>query len=304
MTHLPVIITLFALLIGTVAIVISVQYACRENRRHYLKYLSRYLLLFNLMLLMSWLAQYSCVNILGSCPALSSTQASKWLHLLGTLLSVFMQQAIFILTASVFCFRFTAKLDRWSLIFALIIYIIAILPAFFGREFSVLSAFTMSAYFWLVHVGVFGFLIISLLRKTVVNRIKPLILIGGYLLIICSIVWGHSLTQVFRDMVMALTGVLINALILFWILKIDSSVTAIQETESSGDLSGLSSYGLSPREIDIALLVLAGRSNKEIEFELHISHHTVKNHLYRMYKKVGVNSRAQFMHLTHAGIEN
>jgi len=54
-------------------------------------------------------------------------------------------------------------------------------------------------------------------------------------------------------------------------------------------------YELSRREREIAELIVKGRSNKEIEDELFISIHTVKNHIYRLYRKIGVNSRGQLM---------
>ena len=56
-------------------------------------------------------------------------------------------------------------------------------------------------------------------------------------------------------------------------------------------------YGISRREREIAELVLQGLRNREIERKLIISPHTVKNHIYRLYKKVGVTNRAQFVRL-------
>ena len=56
-------------------------------------------------------------------------------------------------------------------------------------------------------------------------------------------------------------------------------------------------YGISRRERDIAELVLRGMKNREIERKLIISPHTVKNHIYHIYKKAGVTSRAQFVRL-------
>ena len=55
------------------------------------------------------------------------------------------------------------------------------------------------------------------------------------------------------------------------------------------------SFGLSAREIEILELILMGKSNRGIESELCISIHTVKNHLYNIYKKLGVSSRFQVM---------
>ena len=54
---------------------------------------------------------------------------------------------------------------------------------------------------------------------------------------------------------------------------------------------------ISKREVEIIELILEGKSNREIEEKLFISVNTVKNHLYRIYKKLGVGSRGQLMNL-------
>jgi DNA-binding CsgD family transcriptional regulator len=52
-------------------------------------------------------------------------------------------------------------------------------------------------------------------------------------------------------------------------------------------------YQLTAQETQIAHLVAEGLSNKEIGRRLYLSHRTVASHLYRMFPKLGVTSRAQ-----------
>ena len=56
-------------------------------------------------------------------------------------------------------------------------------------------------------------------------------------------------------------------------------------------------FGISPREMDIIGLIVAGRSNHEIGAGLFISFSTVKNHVYSIFQKTGVKSRTQLVRL-------
>ncbi|MGW4797323.1 helix-turn-helix transcriptional regulator, partial [Nonomuraea sp. NPDC004297] len=50
---------------------------------------------------------------------------------------------------------------------------------------------------------------------------------------------------------------------------------------------------LSPQELEIARLVADGLSNKEIGERLHLSPRTIGSHLYRIFPKLGITTRAQ-----------
>jgi DNA-binding NarL/FixJ family response regulator len=50
---------------------------------------------------------------------------------------------------------------------------------------------------------------------------------------------------------------------------------------------------LSPQELQIAQLAAEGLSNRKIGEQLYLSHRTVESHLYRLFPKLGVTSRAQ-----------
>ena len=57
---------------------------------------------------------------------------------------------------------------------------------------------------------------------------------------------------------------------------------------------------LSPQESQIANLAAQGLSNKEISERLFLSHRTVGSHLYRIFPKLGISSRAQLASALHA----
>lgn len=50
------------------------------------------------------------------------------------------------------------------------------------------------------------------------------------------------------------------------------------------------------REREIAMLVSAGMSNREIADRMFVSVRTVEGHLYRIFAKLGINSRDQLIH--------
>jgi len=56
-----------------------------------------------------------------------------------------------------------------------------------------------------------------------------------------------------------------------------------------------SEHKISEREKEIIHLLLKGKSNKEIEDELFISIHTVRNHIYNIYKKLGIKNRVELV---------
>ena len=66
---------------------------------------------------------------------------------------------------------------------------------------------------------------------------------------------------------------------------------ALERGVTDTELQGIS--GLSPREREVAALVAAGHTNREIAAALELSTKTVDNTLSRTFKKVGVRSRAQ-----------
>ncbi|HOI29523.1 MAG TPA: helix-turn-helix transcriptional regulator [Melioribacteraceae bacterium] len=74
----------------------------------------------------------------------------------------------------------------------------------------------------------------------------------------------------------------------------DKSNTGII-TRSSEEI--FNRYNISLREKEVIEMIINGKSNKEIEEQLFISGHTVKNHIYNIFQKTGVKSRSQLIRL-------
>ena len=56
---------------------------------------------------------------------------------------------------------------------------------------------------------------------------------------------------------------------------------------------GANDMGVSHRELEVFALTVEGFSDKETAQILHINHQSVKNHVYAMYKKMGVKNSTQ-----------
>ena len=63
--------------------------------------------------------------------------------------------------------------------------------------------------------------------------------------------------------------------------------------------AGVTAAGLSPRELEVLVLVAEGRTNREIGSELFISQKTVSVHVSRILAKLGASNRAQAATIAH-----
>jgi DNA-binding NarL/FixJ family response regulator len=70
------------------------------------------------------------------------------------------------------------------------------------------------------------------------------------------------------------------------------------DPESAKDFAAR--MGLSPREVDVIGALVKGISNRQIGRELGVEEVTVKLHLRRIYKKIGVSNRTQAVKLAMA----
>jgi len=74
-----------------------------------------------------------------------------------------------------------------------------------------------------------------------------------------------------------------------WILQ------ALADRKPSRVVNALGIPLLTPRQEQIVRMVVEGLPNSEISATLHVSAHTVRNHLYRIYEKLGVSSRVELI---------
>lgn len=64
------------------------------------------------------------------------------------------------------------------------------------------------------------------------------------------------------------------------------------KTQQEADIANLRQLGLTPREAEVLYWLSQGKSNADIAYICTVSLGTVKNHVYSIYEKLGVKSRA------------
>ncbi len=82
---------------------------------------------------------------------------------------------------------------------------------------------------------------------------------------------------------------LFSAVWIKYIFKADMEVikSKVEETDKFAE------YGLTPRQREVAVLLLAAKTRRQIAGELGLSESTVKMHTSDLYKKLGINSKAE-----------
>ncbi|MFP4432376.1 MAG: LuxR C-terminal-related transcriptional regulator [Spirochaetaceae bacterium] len=104
---------------------------------------------------------------------------------------------------------------------------------------------------------------------------------------------GANETLVYLASTLVTLGVMLVVFNLFALrislafLSTERNITPIDPNTLAGD------YRITRRELEILELVALGKSNKEVAAALFISEGTVKNHLYRIMRKLGVGNRTE-----------
>ena len=86
------------------------------------------------------------------------------------------------------------------------------------------------------------------------------------------------------------------------VLEGTGQVALIIEPAKSADVAPLivEAYGLTGRELEVTRAIARGLTTTEIAGELHLSPHTVRDHVKALFEKVGVSSRGELVHRVFA----
>ncbi len=116
---------------------------------------------------------------------------------------------------------------------------------------------------------------------------------------ILGIVFWWNIPEVIQPFVAFGILVYFNLIPMIWLKYFfrPHAESLLKYVEDKTDLKPVfEKYHISKREQEILKLILDGKSNKEIEEILFISYHTVKNHVYNLYQKLGIKTRYEVVH--------
>lgn len=129
-----------------------------------------------------------------------------------------------------------------------------------------------------------------------------LLMLGRYFLVGILVALGFlvPLHETTRFILATFLILIFNLVPYLWIrLFFLPYATSLSRTiESRSDLDRIfQKFGISAREKEISLMILSGQSNAQIGEALFISPHTVKNHVFNIFRKFGVASRYELIQL-------
>ena len=84
----------------------------------------------------------------------------------------------------------------------------------------------------------------------------------------------------------------------YWVGQeaVSDLIHALRKMKPSHNTSGPTrNFGLSPREMEVIALIVAGYTNKDLARELGISENTAKHHLTNIFDKLGVSNRLELV---------
>ena len=95
------------------------------------------------------------------------------------------------------------------------------------------------------------------------------------------------------ELIFLIFNILTFAFVWLTIKPQDSSAALVERTLEERVATAAESWGLSPREQEMARLLCLGKNNQEMARELYLSINTVKVHLSNLYHKIGAANRVQ-----------
>lgn len=301
--HLEIFFCIFTLMLGSWVVYDTFRLS-RTTSQAFLKPIALFILFYNLSIFMRLVSQYTCANILASCFIFNASIYSKVLAPFAFMINIGMTASMGAAVLALLGKRLSPKWKRW------IITVIAVTIGSYTTRIFLSSHLNLlpwlplfNQYIYLAVVFVaYAFLVYLLIgvraernpERTGLVRVFAVFYLCAYSSLILSFLFRPVLQYFF----VVVVHLLFNLFLIFWLRHsfFPYHAHSISSMATRGVLDGFfKKHSISKREKEIAELILQGKSNKDIEHQLFISPHTVKNHIYNLYQKTGVKSRGQLV---------
>ncbi len=305
MSHFFIFLNIFSLITGTWAVFYSIQFY-RPFKLAFIRFFAGYIIFFNLDILRGLIIYYIKVNVFN--PEITS------FNLPFSFLSLFIK---FIISAgTLYCFLMLIlhiqeipekkSFKIWIITGIVFMLIIHLMEFLFLAEISPFMNFAfilqLNNYFTSF---IFSVLLIELLfrqrmrlRKESGKNSAVNVLGVFYLTMYMTPFFANFIPENILTYIAVILFIVVNFFPVIWFRFFFRKFYITNLSAAGGSIIPediYSIYKISARERDIIELLIQGRSNKEIQDKLFISFHTVKNHIYNIYQKLGIKNRGQLL---------
>lgn len=306
--------SLFFYIIALIIGFLTVYLAYRLNRTYRLSYLTYYLyflIAFNVMGFLNHIGRY-----LGTSLLMDSPEETLLLvrYLFAFLAFPFVALSVYLFFAFANDLNGTRISPLFNRVYASFWGVLFVVQLFMARNFfytrgeKALSFFSQAINI----LGITGFLLTPVYilfktkglpdtqKKRIAKRFSLIYLLcfGTASIVTSRPVLPHFIP--YTILIMVISFFAVNLPPLFYLILSLKKYPAVSQQPVSQN-SGLEDFcivhKISKREQEIIQLILEGMTNAEIEKKLYISPHTVKNHIYNIYQKLGVKNRVQISNL-------
>lgn len=306
MAHIRIFLSIFTIVIGSWSL--FYLWRLKSNLRYsFITNFIYFLIVLNIIIFLDLLSWYTMTNLMMDTAAFLKSFIGK----IGTGIFTFFSLMLFftfaITAADLDGYRLSIFLQKIILTISLIILICwTVFSLFATNEFLHLWYYPISTYLFIMcHIGMLGVLAYYFFVKRIINqKVRNHLLIWfvlfyaiGYLLLFISRLFLIDQRPFFVSFIL----ILFNLFPMYWGKVILQNHLKVHDYRLPVDLVSKIKIdlGITDREAEIASLLISGLNNSQIEDKLCISSHTVKNHIYNLYKKTGVKNRTQLTNYIH-----
>ncbi len=309
MDHLQIWIQIVTLIIGAGVLIDLAQFH-RRHQYQFLKPLWWCLLFLNLSFFMALMSRYLFVNFFENIIIFKS---SLFMEVSDPISTVFYVGLVYYLMSMSHSIQNKILPRKYGWIFVLMaaaVVLRTVIGVYFSHPeliFQIANVIHIAVmlFCFALNVLILGRFAIGKISAPEDETIKAVKGIGLFYLSGCMLLFlSSAFSGYYHGIVSGLIYMSFNIFPILWYRQNWATANNNLELAISGKgWDGLcEKYGISSRQREIIEFILKGKSNKEIADALFIAPHTVKNHIYSLYQKLGVKSRMELVNflLSHS----